>query len=212
MAGEGGGVYHGSHGRELRLIVNNAATITRRGRLNSDGIETQFAVNHLAAFPLANLLLDDLKRNTPARVVNVASQVESRGLIDFDTIGREEPYDRLQAYCRSKFANVLFTYELARRLRGTGVTVNCLHPGVVGTNPLSDFNGTPRILGRVLNRGRTSPDDAARHIVHLATAPELAQVTGESFKDGDRAESSARSRDCELGSRLWDFSSKMVGL
>src|SRR4029453_16040001 len=119
--------------RSLHVLVNNAATIVRAYVETEDGIETQWAVNHLAPFLLTSLLLDLLRASAPSRIVNVASQVEASGSIAFDDVGRRKRYDRVEAYCQSKLANVLFTYELARRLEGTGVTANCLHPGVIAT-------------------------------------------------------------------------------
>ena len=129
--------------RELHVLLNNAAVIPRRREVTKDGLEVQFAVNHLAYFHLTGLLMDLLKAKAPTRVVNVSSQVHAGATIDFDDLQSERQYGRTRVYGKTKLANVLFTYELARRLEGSGVTANCLHPGVVATNLLADAGGLP---------------------------------------------------------------------
>jgi NAD(P)-dependent dehydrogenase (short-subunit alcohol dehydrogenase family) len=197
----------------LHVLVNNAAVITPRRASTVDGIETQLAVNHLAPFLLTRLLLERLEAGGDARVVNVASQVEARGVVDFDDLGRERrPYERLDAYCQSKLANVLFTYELARRLAGTGVTANCLHPGVIGTNLLVAFEGRPAPLRFLTRRGRPGPKEGARTSLFVATSPTLDRVSGRYFRDCAEAPSSPRSRDPDVAARLWQVSERLTGL
>jgi NAD(P)-dependent dehydrogenase (short-subunit alcohol dehydrogenase family) len=201
----------GRHDR-LHVLVNNAAVITPRRTATVDGLETQLAVNHLAPFLLTNLLRDLLEAGG-ARVVNVASQVESRGTIDFDDLGRERrPYERLDAYCQSKLANVLFTYELSRRLAGTTVTANCLHPGVIATNLLAAFEGRHAALRFFTMRGRPGPREGAATSLYVATAPNLERVTGRYFRECAEASSSPRSRDEAVAARLWDVSARLTGL
>jgi NAD(P)-dependent dehydrogenase (short-subunit alcohol dehydrogenase family) len=198
---------------KLHVLINNAAVITRRRTTTVDGLETQLAVNHLAPFLLTHLLRDALEAAGDARVVNVASQVEARGVVDFDDLGRERrPYERLDAYSQSKLGNVLFTYELARRLEGTRVTANCLHPGVIGTNLLVAFEGRPAPLRFLTRRGRPGPKEGARTSLFVATSPTLERVSGRYFRDCAEASSSPRSRDPELAARLWRESERLTGL
>jgi len=197
----------------LHVLLNNAGLITPTRSVTVDGVETQFAVNHLACFLLTHLLLDVLKAGTPSRIVNVASQVERLGVIDFDDLGREKtPYDRLDAYYQSKLANVLFTYELARRLEGTGVTANCVHPGVIGTKLLQEYEGRPRPLRFMSKLNRPSPREGATTSLYVATAPELEGVSGCYFRESAESKSSPRSYDTALARRLWKESAKLTGL
>ncbi len=194
------------------VLINNAGVITRERSLTVDGIETQLAVNHLAPFLLTSLLLDRLKSSAPSRVIVVASQVESMGKIHFEDLGFAQGYDSLQAYYQSKLANVLFTLELARRLKGGQVTANCLHPGVIATQLLDDYIGRPRALN-FLNRWKNPPPrEGARTSLYLASSSEVAEVTGKYFSDRAEAEPSPQARDPELASKLWDVSARLVGL
>ncbi|MEE9248085.1 MAG: SDR family NAD(P)-dependent oxidoreductase, partial [Dehalococcoidia bacterium] len=152
------------------VLINNAGIIPRRRTLTEDELETQFAVNHLAYFLLTALLLDVLKAGAPARIVNVSSQVHSRVPLDFDDLQSERSYNPGLVYARTKLANVLYTYELARMLEGTGVTANCLHPGLVATNLLADATGLPRPLRFVARVVGASPEAGARTSLYLATS------------------------------------------
>jgi NAD(P)-dependent dehydrogenase (short-subunit alcohol dehydrogenase family) len=202
----------GRHDR-LHVLVNNAAVITPTRSTTVDGLETQLAVNHLAPFLLTNLLLDVLKASAPARVVNVASQVEGMAVLDFDDLGREKArYERLDAYYQSKHANMLFTFELARRLAGGGVTANCLHPGVIGPNLLVAFEGRPSLLRFLTYRGRPTAKEGAATSLFVATSPTLEGVSGRYFRDSAVARSSPRSLDAAVAARLWEVSEKLTGL
>ena len=195
------------------MLVNNAGVITRERTMTIDGLETQLAVNHLAPFLLTNLLLDVLKASAPARVVNVSSQVERMGAIDFDDLGREKrPYERLDAYNQSKLANILFTTELARRLEGTGVTANCLHPGVIGTNLLVAYEGRPSLLKFMTYRGRPSTKEGARTSLFVATSPALERVSGKYFRESAESRPSPKAQDAAVAARLWDVSAKLTGI
>lgn len=196
----------------LRLLINNAGVLTRTREVTADGLETQFAVNHLAPFLLTNLLGDLLRAGAPARIVNVASQVEGMGRIDFDDLQRERHYDPIGAYTQSKLANVLFTYELARRLKGTGVTANCLHPGVIATKLVDAFynrTGPARLLSRLRF---DKPASGAAAVLHVATAPDLDGVTGRYFHEATPQASSAASYDEALARRLWEISARLTGV
>ena len=162
--------------------MNNVGGYWNTRHLTADGLEHTFAVNHLAPFLLTNLLLDRLKHGTSARVVTVSSHAHAQGTIDFDDLQGERHYSGARAYNQSKLANVLFTYELARRLQGSGVTANALHPGVVSTGfGAEDPGRTQRLLVPLLRPFLSDPVRGAATSIHLASAPELEGVTGRYF-------------------------------
>jgi NAD(P)-dependent dehydrogenase (short-subunit alcohol dehydrogenase family) len=167
------------------------------------------AVNHLAPFLLTHLLLPQLRAAAPSRVVVVASALERLGRIDFDDLQLARRYGATRAYTQSKLANVLFTYELAERLRGSGVTANCVHPGLVASDLMRDW---PRALRRLWEPFLRTPAEGARPIVRLAAAPELAAVTGSYFDRERPARSSRRSYDVAAREQLWHESAALVGL
>ena len=193
---------------DLDVLINNAAIIPQQRRETAEHLELQFAVNHLAYFLLTTLLLDRLKASAPARIVVVASQVHACGVIDFDDLQATHDYRPSQVYANTKLANVLFTYELARRLAGSGVTANCLHPGVVATNLLNDYMGIPQ--GR-RDRG-IEASKGAQTSLYLATSPEVAGVSGRYFVNRQAVRSSAVSYDETLAQRLWQVSAELTGL
>jgi NAD(P)-dependent dehydrogenase (short-subunit alcohol dehydrogenase family) len=197
----------------LDVLVNNAGGVNRARRLTEDGIESTFAVNHLGYFLLTNLLLDLLKRSAPARVVSVASVGHRAGTLDFDDLGFRRGYTVLRAYQRSKLANVLFAKELARRLAGTGVTSNSLHPGTVATNI---WSGAPMwakpVITLALRPFFISAEHGAERITQLVVDPDLADVTGAYFEDGRRVEPSPLAQDQALARRLWDVSARLAGM
>jgi NAD(P)-dependent dehydrogenase (short-subunit alcohol dehydrogenase family) len=198
----------------LDVLVNNAGGVNKARRLTGDGIEATFAVNHLGYFLLTNLLLDLVVKSAPARIVTVASGGHRRGSLDFEDLGFERGgYSIMRAYARSKLANVLFAAELARRLAGTGVTSNSLHPGSVDTNI---WSGAPLwakpIIQLVFRPFFISAEQGGARIVQLAASPELEGVTGKYFEDGKAVEPAPSARDESLAKRLWDVSARMVGL
>jgi len=191
----------GRHDR-LDVLVNNAGVVSEKRVETEDGYELTFAVNHLAPFLLTNLLLDLLKGSAPSRVITVSSVAHGGAGIDFDDPNLERGYTMNRAYAQSKLANLLFTYELARRLEGTSVTANALHPGVIGTKLLeTGFGG-----------GGSSVDSGAETPVYLATSEEVEGVSGKYFRNKKEAESSASSRDEEAQRQLWELSERMCGL
>ena len=196
----------------LHVLINNAGIIPRRRILTEDGLETQFAVNHLAYFLLTALLLDVLKAGAPARIINVSSQLHGRAPLDFDDLQSERSYNRVLVYARTKLANVLHTYELARMLEGTGVTANCLHPGLVATNLLADATGLPRAIRFAVRVVRASPEAGARTSLYLATSPEVEGVTGKYFARQRAVPSSKASYDQPAARRLWRISEELIGL
>lgn len=198
----------------LDVLVNNAGATFRRRRLTEEGVELTLAVNHLAPFLLTNLFLDILQASAPSRIVNVASIAHERGHLDFADLEMSRGYRPFRAYARSKLANVVFTYELARRLDGTGVTVNAVHPGLVRTK-LGNRNGLLRSLGwgllhLALRSSSVSPERGADAIVFLATSPAVASVTGGYFSGRERVPSSPESRDTAVAERLWTVSERLT--
>jgi NAD(P)-dependent dehydrogenase (short-subunit alcohol dehydrogenase family) len=202
----------GRHGR-LDVLVNNAGVISPRRTLTADGLETTFATNHLGPFLLTSMLRGLLERSAPARVVTVSSAAHKQvGAIPWDDLPRGAQSGQAQAYPVSKLLNILFTTELARRLAGTGVTANCLHPGFVRTGLGRDVTG---VLGTVLPmilRLRPGPAAGARTPVYLATSPEVAGVTGGYFVNCKPAEPSALAKDTQAAARLWTLSEDLAGL
>jgi retinol dehydrogenase 14 len=196
----------------LDVLINNAGVIRSEQITTADGIETTFAVNHLAYFLLTNLLLDALEANAPSRIVNVASGDHGNGTIGFDDLQGEKGYKGAKAYSQSKLANVLFTYELARRLEGSGVTANCLHPGVVGTNLGSGVSGVFGLMVRALTPLMKSPERGAETSVYLASSPEVEALSGRYFVKKAEARSSRVSYDERLARRLWEVSAELTNL
>ena len=195
------------------VLVNNVGGYWNTRHLTADGLERTFALNHLAAFLLTNLLLDRLRQSAPARVVTVSSNAQAMGRIDFDDLQGERSYSGARAYNQSKLANVLFSYELARRLQGSDVTVNALHPGVVSTSfGAEDPGRAQRLLVPVLRPFMKSPARGAATSIHLASAPELDGVTGRFFARRRPRRSSGRSYDETTAARLWRVSAEGVGL
>jgi NAD(P)-dependent dehydrogenase (short-subunit alcohol dehydrogenase family) len=192
----------------LDVLVNNAAVYTRRRTLSPDGIELQFAVNHLAPFLLTHLLRDVLVRSAPARVVTVSSEAHRGGRMAWDDLQGERSYRGLRAYANAKLANLLFTRELARRLEGTGVTANAAHPGVVGTSLL--FGGWAPL--RLLKPFLRTPEQGASTVIYLASSPEVEGVSGRYFRDEREIRPAAAALDDEAARRLWRVSAELTGV
>jgi NAD(P)-dependent dehydrogenase (short-subunit alcohol dehydrogenase family) len=196
----------------LHVLINNAGIIPRKRQVTVDGFETQFAVNHLAPFLLTNLLLDTLKSSAPARIVTVSSDMHRGATINFDDLQSVGSYRQVRVYSETKLANVLFTYELARKLQGTKVTANCLHPGMVATKLLADGIGIPRTLSSTTKLIGSSPEKGAKTSIYLATSPEVEGVSGKYFVRQKPVESSQMSYDQSLASRLWKESAELTGV
>jgi NAD(P)-dependent dehydrogenase (short-subunit alcohol dehydrogenase family) len=196
----------------LDVLINNAGVIRSKRVTTADGLETTFAVNHLAYSLLTNLLLDVLKASAPSRIVNVASGEQRNGAIDFDDLQGEIRYTGAKAYSQSKLATVLFTYELARRLEGTGVSANCLHPGVVGTNLGSGVSGGFGFMVRALRPLMKSSEKGAETSIYLASSPEVEGLSGRYFVKKAETRSSDASYDERLARRLWEASAELTNL
>ena len=196
----------------IDVLVNNVGGYWNTLHVTIDGLERTFAVNHLAPFLLTNLLLDRLKHSAPARVVTVSSHAHAEGRIDFDDLQGEQSYSGARAYNQSKLANVLFTYELARKLQASSVTANALHPGVVNTSfGAEDPAGVQRLFVPFMRPFMKTPAQGAATSIHLASAPDLEQVTGRYFANSKPKRSSQRSYDQVTAARLWQVSADLVG-
>jgi NAD(P)-dependent dehydrogenase (short-subunit alcohol dehydrogenase family) len=198
--------------KRLDVLVNDAGAIFLRRELSADGIEMTFAVNHLAYFLLTNLLLDTLKASAPARVVNVASNSHLGQHLDFDNLQLKRGYNPMRAYGRSKLCNLYFTYELARRLGGTGVTVNAMHPGFVATNMGTNNGRLVRLFLPLIHLNSLTPEQGARTVVYLASSPDVETVTGKYFVREREVASDPVSYDQAAARRLWEVSEEMTGL
>lgn len=198
----------------LDVLVNNAGLFSMTRKETADGFEMTFAANHLGPFLLTNLLLETLIASAPSRIVNVASEAHVYGTMDFDDLHLKRGYGSggMNAYGRSKLANVLFTYELARRLQGTGVTANVLHPGFVSTNIWSTTPIIGRFLKPLFSRAALTPEEGARTTIYLASSPEVEGVTGKYFDKQVPVESSELSLDEQVAEHLWEVSEQMVNL
>jgi NAD(P)-dependent dehydrogenase (short-subunit alcohol dehydrogenase family) len=196
------------------VLVNNAGGLFLSRAESADGHEMTFAVNHLAPFLLTNLLLESMRHSAPARIVNVSSAAHRGARIAFDDLDLKRGYGGMRAYSRSKLANLLFTFELARRMEGTGVTVNALHPGFVATDFGKNNGAIARLLlPLALRLGRArSPQEGARTTVYLASAPEVEGVSGKYFADSREARPSPEALDPASMQRLWELSCSLTGL
>jgi NAD(P)-dependent dehydrogenase (short-subunit alcohol dehydrogenase family) len=198
----------------IDVLLNNAGAMFWKRAESADGIEKTFALNHLSYFVLTNLLLPVLKQSGPARIVNVASDAHKGASINFDDIQFKQKYSGWKAYQQSKLANILFTYELARRIEGTGVTANTLHPGFVRTSFLEAFNDAPAgwLLKNLGGMIALSPEKGARTSIYLASSPEVEGVSGRYFVKEKPVTSSPQSRDQSAAERLWRLSLEMTGV
>lgn len=194
--------------QQLDVLINNAGIFPAKQRLTDDGFEMQFGVNHLAHFLLTHQLLDLLKQSTPSRVVTVSSKLHTKGNLDFDTFKGYPKYNPQTAYGQSKLANVLFSNELAERLRGSGVTSNCLHPGAVSTDIVRDM---PWLIRKLLGLLFIAPDKGAKTTVLLASDPSLAEVTGKYYDQCEPIACSDLANDEALRKKLWQVSAEAVG-
>ena len=195
------------------VLINNVGGYWNTRHITADGLEHTFALNHLAPFLLTSLLLERLKQSGPARVVTVSSNAQALGRIDFDNLQGEHSYSGSTAYDQSKLANVLFTYELARRLHGTAVTVNALHPGVVRTSfGAEDPARVQRLLVPFMKPFMKSPSQGAQTSVYVASSSDLDLKTGLFFANSKVKKSSERSYDTATAARLWQVSTELVGL
>jgi NAD(P)-dependent dehydrogenase (short-subunit alcohol dehydrogenase family) len=197
---------------KLDVLINNAGLFNQRRRVTADGYENTFATNYLASFLLTNLQLDLLKASAPSRIINVSSVGHYNGHINFDDLNLEKEYGGWKAYGQSKLALVLFTHELAKKLQGTGVTVNAVHPGTVATNIWSRPFGPVGFIMALPKLFMTSPEKGAETIVYLASSSDAKGLNGEYLEKLKVKKSSDESYDEEIAQRLWDVSAKLTHL
>ena len=201
------------HYTQLHVLINNAGLSMFTRQDTVDGVEMTFAVNQLAPFLLTNLLLDVLKASAPARIVNVSSATHESASFDMGDLQSKKRYTFMGSYGQSKAALVMFTYELARRLDGTGVTANCLHPGFVATNiGQSGIGPAGRAVVKFIFSFGISPAEGAKISIYLATSPEVEGVTGKYFVKSIPKRSAAITYDESLQRQLWDECAKLVNL
>jgi len=197
--------------QQLHVLVNNAGGTFFKRQVTAEGFEKTFALNHLNSFLLTNLLLDTLKASAPARIVNVASDAHKGAQLDFDNLQSEKSRFSLTAYGRSKLATVVFSYELARRLTGTGVTCNVLHPGLVRTGFASNLGAVPSaVFGFFLRFVGLTPEQGAQTSVYLASSPEVENVSGKYWEKSTVVRSGRAAYDKATWTRLWEVSDTMV--
>lgn len=197
----------------IDVLLNNAGALFTQRETTVDGLERTFALNHMGYFILTHLLRERLIASAPARIVNVASEAHRKGVLDLNDLQYEKGYRGIQAYQRSKLCNILFTRELARRLAGTGVTANCLHPGFVASSFGDNNTGLFRIgIGLAKRFAAISVEEGAETSVYVASAPEIATITGRYFDKSREATPSAAAEDDTAAAQLWRESQKLAGL
>jgi NAD(P)-dependent dehydrogenase (short-subunit alcohol dehydrogenase family) len=197
--------------QRLDVLANNAGAVFMQRQESVDGVEMTFALNHLGYFLLTNLLLDVLQASAPARIVNTSSELHRKAHLDFNDLQNARKYRGMDAYHQSKLANILFTYELARRLEGTGVTANAFSPGLVATNLGMNNRGLSPLMKRLVDRLiGISPQEGAQTGVYLATSPQVAGVTGKYFVKQEAIPSSPESYDEAIAARLWKASAELT--
>jgi NAD(P)-dependent dehydrogenase (short-subunit alcohol dehydrogenase family) len=191
-------------------LINNAGAMFADRRVTAEGLELTFALNHMAYFTLTAALRDKLAASAPARIVSTSSAAHQGARLDFSDLQSARRYNGWRAYGRSKLANILFTRELARRLAGTGVTANCFHPGVVATRFGSASGGLTGLLLPLARPFFSSAEQGADTLVHLASSPDVANVTGAYFIKREPAEPSSAARDNSAAKRLWEASEALT--
>jgi len=194
--------------QKLHVLINNAGVFHRKRYLTAEGFETTFAVNYLAPFLLTHLLIDTLKNSAPSRIINVSSSVHKSSRINFDNLQGEKKYSWIRAYRQTKLALILFTYELNRRLEGTGVTVNALHPGIVGSNISRTYPFATKIYSKVVKK----PEKGAETPVYLASSEDIKDISGKYFVNKKDVKSSKFSYDRTLAQKLWTATEELTGI
>jgi NAD(P)-dependent dehydrogenase (short-subunit alcohol dehydrogenase family) len=197
---------------KLDVLINNVGIIMGERKLTVDEYEYTFALDHLAPFLLTNLLLEEHMLTAPSRIVTVSSGAHATGHMHFDDLMMEKGWTPFKSYSQAKLANVLFTYELARRLNGTGITANCLHPGGVRSNFGSNLGRAYRVGMALFRPFMISPEKGARTSIYLASSPDVENVTGKYFAKCQPKRSSKESYDLEEAKRLWEISEKLTSI
>jgi NAD(P)-dependent dehydrogenase (short-subunit alcohol dehydrogenase family) len=196
----------------LHVLINNVGAVFLTRQVSVDGIEMTFALNHLSYFMLTLLLLDELKASAPSRVINVSSNGHFDKQLNFDDLQSERGYRIMQVYGRSKLANLYFTFELARRLEGTGVTVNALHPGFVATDMGKNNGCLARLVIPLIHIRSLTPEQGAKTSIYLASSPAVDGISSEYFVKCKIGRVDPVARDPETARRLWDISAELTGM
>jgi NAD(P)-dependent dehydrogenase (short-subunit alcohol dehydrogenase family) len=194
------------------VLVNNAGLLQSKRTETADGIETTLAINHLAPFLLTNLLLGRLEKSAPSRVITVSSEAQRWGTMNFEDMQSRRKYRGFPVYGMTKLANIMFTYELAERLNGTGVSANCLHPGSVGTNFGQNNRGPMALFFRTFKPFMRSPEQGADTLVWLASSPEVDGISGKYFSDRKEIDAKKVAYEHAARRRLWEISEELTGL
>jgi len=196
---------------QLHVLLNNAGAVFEKRKLSVDGYEMTFALNHLAYFLLTNLLLEPIIASAPARIINVSSSAHVAGRINFDNLQSEHSYSALGAYSNSKLANILFTVELSRRLEGTQVTANALHPGFVNTGLGRNNTGIfMQLVGAITPLLARTPERGAQTSIYLASSPAVEGITGKYFVNSKVKQPTRQTTDLALARKLWEVSAELV--
>jgi retinol dehydrogenase 14 len=196
----------------LDVLINNAGLVQSKRTETPEGIETTLAINHLAPFLLTNLLLERLEQSAPSRVITVSSEAQRWGTMDFEDMQSRRKYRGFPVYGMTKLANIMFTYELAERLNGTGVSANCLHPGSVGTNFGQNNRDAMALFFRTFKPFMRTPEQGADTLIWLASSPEVDGVSGKYFSDRKEIEAKKVAYDPTARHRLWEMSEDLTGL
>jgi NAD(P)-dependent dehydrogenase (short-subunit alcohol dehydrogenase family) len=200
--------------KRIDVLINNAGARFSKRYLTVDGIEATFAVNYLSRFLLTNLLLDLLKESEQGRIINVSGEYHRKGKINFDDLNLKENYSAFTASAQSKLADILFTYSLAEKLKNTGITANCMHPGSVATDIIysdPDAGAGIKSLYAFSSLFLSKPEKGAETVIYLATSNNVSSITGKYFINKKAVESSSLSYDKQLGSKLWEVSENLIG-
>jgi retinol dehydrogenase 14 len=197
---------------QIDVLVNNAGGIFDTRTETVDGIELTLALNHLASFLLTHLLMNELRTAPAARIVNLSSEAHRYGTMEFGDIGYERGYNPLKSYARSKLANILFNYELARRTADTNIIVNTLHPGAVRTNFGKELSGMAGFVFKHLDIFMRSPEKGAETVIWLASSADVKGMSGKYFRDKKEIRSSKISYDEGVARQLWNVSARMTGI
>jgi NAD(P)-dependent dehydrogenase (short-subunit alcohol dehydrogenase family) len=196
----------------LDILINNAGVCLPERRITEDGFEAMFQINHLSHFLLTNLMLEVLEKNEESRIINVSSAGHKVGKFDLDNLQSEHHFGSLSTYCNTKLLNILFTFELAERLKGTGVTVNTLHPGVVNTNFAGEMKGVFNVLNQMTKPFLINPEKGAATSIYLATSEDVKTVTGKYFEKCKAVEPKNKFINKVNQQLLWDKSMELSGL
>jgi NAD(P)-dependent dehydrogenase (short-subunit alcohol dehydrogenase family) len=197
----------------LDILINNAGAYFSKRHITIDGVEATFSVNYLSRFLLTNLLMEMILKSKQGRIINVSGEYHRKGRINFEDMEYSKNYSAFKAICRARLADILFVYELSRRLKNTKVTANSLHPGLVATNIIDndpDSSLIKRILYKSISPFLKTPEEGAETVIYLASSPEVANVTGRYFINKKSVQSSQLSYDEKLAAQLWKTSEQMI--